>query len=790
MVSVFISYRRDGGYYLARVISDDLEKHNYDVFMDVHDLGAGEFEHKTLFEIAAHDYFVIVLTAGSIDRMRSEDDWLRRELLEAFAAERTTIIPLLDVGFRFDAPDVKRVIKSLPEPIRGISALNGVQMPSVEYSNAGLARLRQFLVPKSGDPPARATPEDSDLIEAQATLRAYELPAATNLSGEARRSLSWQDVQTELLGPTPGHLVTPRLSQMRSMSKLEWTKVPGAVKYVLQKDNDSRFGSPEIVYEGAGTSFISRSFSVGPFGDPKACYRVKAVGNPPLSRDSDWSNVVTVEPSTETETTVGSTYARQRSSGRVVWSILWALLPLLSLGLLIPAPFIHAAIRLRTRPQWLFAAVYVALWVVAMLAMLESGEPSFWVVLMVIATVHAFVLRPRVFSPMQAPPSAVPHFGVVALGIAGSGKTLYLSSMFHTVNVPTLERSYFLETSASHRIYLKKVFDELSDTAEPWPRATRTGETRQLDFDCASFDEGVKHLVFKISFLDYAGELLESEQEAGSTALNDLEERIRTAHGLLGMLDGYRVLQFLRNEPAGRRYFRSSIQPMTGIMAGASCPIHFVLTKWDLIRSFGEPADADDNLRLSLVKEALMETTQLKALVDTHSWAGQVIRLIPVSAVGPDFAQLDQDGRVLKRPDGELHPTNIEVPLTAILPDLFRQVELSLDAHTRQQVASEAQSRGSRFSMQRFLRLPAGAALWQRLQDVIGGPAGQEVVGMFLDWMAGVSTEESQAAREASRKGKQVAASVEAARARVMTEFAKELRGLEDRLPASRLSGW
>jgi hypothetical protein len=38
---------------------------------------------------------------------------------------------------------------------------------------------------------------------------------------------------------------------------------------------------------------------------------------------------------------------------------------------------------------------------------------------------------------------------------------------------------------------------------------------------------------------------------------------------------------------------------------------------------------------------------------------------------------------MLKRPEGEVKPTNIEVPLTAILPDVFSQVELSLDASFR-----------------------------------------------------------------------------------------------------------
>jgi hypothetical protein len=491
--------------------------------------------------------------------------------------------------------------------------------------------------------------------------------------------------------------------------------------------------------------------------------------------------------------------AAQRSGGREIGSILWALIPLLSLGLLAFVPFVHAAVRLKSAALWLAAAGYAAL----LVAFLALNVPAILILLIVAASIHAFVLRERVFAVAEAapvgrpaaPPATarqvpVPHFRVVALGIAGSGKTVYLSSMFHTVNVPTATRSYFLETAAAQRIYLSKVFDEVSDTAEPWPRGTRTGETRELVFDCMSFDHGTKHQVFTISYLDYAGELLETQQAAGSTGLSDLEARIRNAHGLLGMLDGYRVLQFLRGEPAGQRYFRSSIQPMTGMMAGATCPIHFVLTKWDLIRGFGEPVDADDNLRLSLVRDALMNTAQLNALVETHSWEGRIIRLIPVSAVGPDFAQMDTDGRILKLPNGQLHPANVEVPLTAILPDLFRQVEQSLDPATRQQLAADARSRHEpRFSMTAFLNLPAGATLGRRLQDVVGGSAGREVVGMFLDWMAGMPTDEARAVGEQRRDARRQAATVELARARVLGEFAADLQRLEERLPASRLGG-
>jgi hypothetical protein len=91
--------------------------------------------------------------------------------------------------------------------------------------------------------------------------------------------------------------------------------------------------------------------------------------------------------------------------------------------------------------------------------------------------------------------------------------------------------------------------------------------------------------------------------------------------------------------------------------------------------------------------------------------------------------------------------------------------------------------------MAAFLNHPAGAALRQRLQEVVGGSAGREVAGMFLDWMAGAPVDEIRAAGKERRDVRRQAATVEAARARVLGEFGAELERLEERLPASRLSG-
>jgi hypothetical protein len=99
--------------------------------------------------------------------------------------------------------------------------------------------------------------------------------------------------------------------------------------------------------------------------------------------------------------------ARARSVG----TFLWALIPGLSLGFLAPAPFAHAAIRLKQRRLWAVTAAYTAGVLFAFgLAGPESGwrDTALTVTifsLMIVGTIHAFVLRGRVFASRPTDPA-------------------------------------------------------------------------------------------------------------------------------------------------------------------------------------------------------------------------------------------------------------------------------------------------------------------------------------------------------------------------------------------------
>ena len=102
--------------------------------------------------------------------------------------------------------------------------------------------------------------------------------------------------------------------------------------------------------------------------------------------------------------------------------ILWALLPLLTWGLLAPVPFVHGAVRLRTVRLWLVAGFYVIVWLVVGPAGVLAQDPDVneavagfsQLGLVVAATTHAFFLRERVF-PTPAPPTIASDVAVAAV---------------------------------------------------------------------------------------------------------------------------------------------------------------------------------------------------------------------------------------------------------------------------------------------------------------------------------------------------------------------------------------
>lgn len=132
---IFISYRRDKGAEVARVLAEKLKSRGYRVFLDVDGLGSGEWNRQLSERIAECPDFIAVVTDGFFVRCDNSDDVVRQEIAHALA-RNSTVIPLL-VGHATIPSD-------LPADISRISAHNGVTYLH-EYAEQAVDKVCGFL---------------------------------------------------------------------------------------------------------------------------------------------------------------------------------------------------------------------------------------------------------------------------------------------------------------------------------------------------------------------------------------------------------------------------------------------------------------------------------------------------------------------------------------------------------------------------------------------------------------------------------------------------------------------
>lgn len=419
----------------------------------------------------------------------------------------------------------------------------------------------------------------------------------------------------------------------------------------------------------------------------------------------------------------------------------------------------------------------------------------FFVVCLVLAIAGRILSRWRSKRRRQGPPlernalqQGVPTFRVVSLGLQGSGKTLLLASMYQRLQAPA-GQSYFLTAPYDQVIQLNQWFSQVADTSRDWPSGTTVGEMREFTFDVRTRSVGELHTILRLSYVEYAGELLTERQTANLAIQEDLIKRVHTADALVGIIDGHRIRQHLDGRAEGHMHVQQTLTAMISPMIQASCPITFVITKWDLLADL----HADENTRLHIVRNLLMNNPGFRELVTFHS-AQRVVRLIPVSAVGPEFATIDADGMIVKRPQGHIEPTYVDVPLSAVVPDIFEQIEYSLDSRMRQAVAEEAR-RQARLSPAKalanlgaFMSQAAGKVVLGALSSHGAALMGQAAFGMFLDSRTEATVEQHTQFDRRLSEAEQKLHQFRLARRKVLREFQSKVDVLEGRLPSSRLS--
>lgn len=134
---VFMSYRRQDGAAIARLISSELQKRQFRVFLDVVDLRPGPFDESLLAYIGSSRNFVLILTPRALDGCNEEGDWLRQEISHAIQCN-ANIVPIIMPGFSF--PETS----ALPQDIRSIRKHHCLSY-SHEFFDAMIDKLVDYL---------------------------------------------------------------------------------------------------------------------------------------------------------------------------------------------------------------------------------------------------------------------------------------------------------------------------------------------------------------------------------------------------------------------------------------------------------------------------------------------------------------------------------------------------------------------------------------------------------------------------------------------------------------------
>jgi len=246
-------------------------------------------------------------------------------------------------------------------------------------------------------------------------------------------------------------------------------------------------------------------------------------------------------------------------------------------------------------------------------------------------------------------------YKILMLGPSGAGKTVFLASLFKHLMIQG-ESRFFVEVEDERKrkslndIYAKVV------APEGWPRANQYHETSEWTFTCC-VKVGISiYPACRFTYLDYAGGRL-TDVVQGQDA-NQLDEEVGKADALLGLLDGQKIDALLSqsNEALIKILLEKDLPSILRLMQTSKAPIQFVISKWDLL---------EGKHTLEEVRDRLLQIPEFKKLVESRN---TIVRLIPVSSVGSNFATL-QNGKMVKNRGALPHPSHVGVPLACVFPD-------------------------------------------------------------------------------------------------------------------------
>lgn len=251
-------------------------------------------------------------------------------------------------------------------------------------------------------------------------------------------------------------------------------------------------------------------------------------------------------------------------------------------------------------------------------------------------------------------------YTVIMLGPSGFGKTVYLASLFKKLSTPGNLNFYLVVNEAQNQKALNRIYTQVA-TDETWPQGTKLSEISEWHFTCRVQTEDRRiYSACQFTYYDYAGGRITEKNIPDDP---DFNHAIKNADALLGLLDGQKLLAFMRNENLGREWIHKDLANMLNAIINNPNPVHFVISKWDIVES---------HYSLKEIRDRLLTIDAIDNIVKTRNSQGIPVRLIPVSSVGNGFAILQPDG-TMQKTGTQPSPFQVEAPLACILRDKVEQ---------------------------------------------------------------------------------------------------------------------
>ncbi|MFN6485908.1 MULTISPECIES: hypothetical protein [unclassified Nostoc] len=262
------------------------------------------------------------------------------------------------------------------------------------------------------------------------------------------------------------------------------------------------------------------------------------------------------------------------------------------------------------------------------------------------------------------------NFKIVTLGASGAGKTVFLASMFKALSTQKNSNFKLDVEDPNKRKLLNSTYTQIL-TGDTWPPGTKN--ISEWTFTCQIQTEDFdKYNACQFTYFDYAGgRLTDIEKD------EDLENVVQQADTVLGLLDGQKIYAWLNGSDQLRAnvFLSTDLPNILKRMQKLTVPVHFVITKWDVL---------NQKFTLSQIREKLLTIPAFAQLIKSRGEADSIVRIIPVSAIGLEFATLQPDGSMRKNPGKIPFPFLLEAPISCVLPDRLQQLHNQKQAQEKQ----------------------------------------------------------------------------------------------------------